>query len=209
MFDNGYIRADGTLELTVEKTLAGDRNDPAGFEFGLYNDGENTPFETVISDEDGVVSFDAITYTEPGTHKYYVKEILPVVNGAQVTEKDGITYDTTVYEVVVKAEDNDEGELVVTYTVDGVDVDEENYVFEFRNEYKAPETTQPTPETTDPTPETTGPAPEATANTPKITPPQTSDISNIQLWVTMLFLSGSGFVITTVYSKKKEESEEA
>ncbi len=216
VFENGYIRADGTLELTVEKTLSGDRTDPEGFEFGLYNDGEESPFDTVISDEDGVVSFGTITYTEPGTHTYYVKEILPVVDGEKVTEKDGVIYDTTVYTVVVTVEDNHEGELVVAYKVDGEDVDEDSYVFVFNNEYKTPETTEPAPETTEPTPETTEPAhgmtepaPDTTVHDPKIVAPQTSDISNIQLWVAMLFLSGSGIVATTVYSKKKEEAEEA
>ena len=128
VFYNEYAAADTYAEFTIRKTITG-KQSPAGFTFGLYRDLNEQPLMTVVSDLDGVVAFDKIPYTmdqlDDGPFTYYIKEI----NDSQT----GITYDDTVYTVVVTLTDDGEGNLVATYTVDDADVDEETYQFTFQN----------------------------------------------------------------------------
>ena len=134
VFYNLYQAADTQVVFTVKKTMEGLRTDPSGFQFGLYRDLNEAPIQTVTSDADGVVSFQPVTYTmdhlQAGSFTYYIKEIVPA--GAA----NGITYDSTVYTVTVNLEDDTNGNLVATYTVDGADVDEATYQFSFVNRYQ-------------------------------------------------------------------------
>jgi len=125
-FENIYVLdGDARLTLTGTKTLTGYRTQvQAGeFSFGLY-DSEGELIEQVSNAADGSFRFKALEYTEADagkTYTYTVKEILPVVDGKEVTEQDGRTYDTTVYTVLVTVSDNDHGGIIVTHTVNGVD----------------------------------------------------------------------------------------
>lgn len=62
-------------------------------------------------------------------------------------------------------------------------------VLEGRNAYTTNEVSNPTNNPGDPT------------------NPQTGDNTNLQLWIALLFVSGGGVVATSVYGKKKEETE--
>lgn len=134
VFYNVYQAADTEVVFTVKKTMEGLRTDPSGFLFGLYKDLNEDPIQTVTSDEDGVVSFQPVSYTmehlQAGSFTYYIKEIAP--SGAT----NGITYDDKVYTVVVELEDDTNGNLVASYTVDGAEVDETAYQFAFVNRYQ-------------------------------------------------------------------------
>ena len=131
VFYNEYSAEDGVLGLTVQKTVSGGWQDLSGFRFGLYEDLNGAPIQTVTTDADGIVSFQELVFThqqvQTGTFTYYIKEI----NDGQ----KGFAYDPKVYTVVVQLTDNADGTLLVTYTVDGEEVDESAYRFAFHNVY--------------------------------------------------------------------------
>lgn len=83
-------------------------------------DKDNNVVSKGKNDKDGNIYFAVINYTEAGTYTYKVKEV--------VGELGGITYDTTVFEVIVTVVDNGNGQLVATvnYPEDGI---------EFSNKY--------------------------------------------------------------------------
>ncbi len=193
-FYNQYVLEDGKVQFTVEKKMTGDSTDPSGFLFELREKGEDTPIETVESPENGLISFGAITFTQPGTYFYTISE--------KNTGKTGVTYDEKVYEIEVTVSDNDEGKLVVSYKVNGKDVDEMNYRFVFRNQF-----TKPTPPTTTTTPTvTTKPQdPPASSEAPAI--PQTGDGSLVTLWFALLFISGGGMIISTTRRRKENQAQ--
>ncbi len=125
-FNNIYtITGNKDVTISGRKTLEGRELIAGEFEFGLYEGGELV--SSVKNLTNGNFSFPTITYTpaDIGTHTYTVKEIVP-------TEKlGGVTYDDAEFTVVVKVEDNGEGGMTVTKTVDG-DV---NGTIEFENTY--------------------------------------------------------------------------
>ena len=69
--------------------------------------------------EASAITFAPIKYTEPGEHDYVIAE----VNGG--TEKDGVTYDATVFNAHVSVTDNLDGTMstAVTYSVGDVPCD--------------------------------------------------------------------------------------
>jgi len=139
-FHNGYNLNNGEVTFLVTKTMdpTGDRTDPKGFTFELYeNDLSGQPIDTATSDSTGAASFDKLTFTKDdltngtATRTYYIKEQVPSQNPYK-----GVTYDTTVYEVVVTLTDNEEGQITVSYTVNSTDVNEDTYRFAFENKYE-------------------------------------------------------------------------
>ena len=140
-FHNGYRMEDNQLVLSVIKTMTGDATTGRDFTFGLYTDVNAAPIDTVTVS--GVTkaaaaeaSFAPITYKQAdvatGTFTYYLKEIIP----AGGNPANGITYDETVYTVVVTLTDDEEGNIGISYTVDGNDVDEAVHKFAFENKYE-------------------------------------------------------------------------
>ncbi len=100
------------------------------------------------------------------------------VNGSE----NGITYDNTVYTVKVDVTDNLDGTFKVEYTyIKGTETVEG---VTFTNVY-----TTPPPE-------------------PDFESPQTGDNSNLWMWFALLFVSSTGLLGTTLYSKKRKESSE-
>ena len=98
------------------------------------------------------------------------------VNGSE----NGITYDNTVYTVKVDVTDNLDGTFKVEYTyIKGAETVEG---VTFTNVY-----TTPPPE-------------------PDFETPQTGDNSNLWMWFALLFVSSTGLLGTTLYSKKRRES---
>ncbi len=120
-FTNTYV-IDGEDEITLRgtKALTGGRTTFAAgeFEFGLY-DAEGELIETVKNDADGNFAFTTLKFDEKdvpvsGSKQitYTVKEIV----GSDIR----VTYDSTVYTVVVTVKDNDQGGVEASYTVGGV-----------------------------------------------------------------------------------------
>ncbi len=129
-FTNTYtISGEDSLTFGGNKTLTGDRTAVKAeeFAFGLY-DAEGKLVEKVTNGADGKFTFASLTFGKDdiGTATYVVKEI--------AGEAKGITYDTTVYTVVVTVADNGAGGVEATYTVNGKAA--EAYSFDFVNTYK-------------------------------------------------------------------------
>ena len=105
--------------LEGTKNLTGKDLTEGMLEFKVV-DKDNNVVSKGKNDKDGNIYFAVINYTEAGTYTYKVKEV--------VGELGGITFDTTVFEVIVTVVDNGNGQLVATvnYPEDGI---------EFSNKY--------------------------------------------------------------------------
>ena len=115
-FVNDYTLVDGDNELTLSgtKALVG-RDLAAGeFSFGLYDDSGKL-LETVTNDAAGKFTFSKLTYqvkeNESATYTYTVKEIAGT--------DPSVTYDKTVYTVIVNVADDNKGGTQLNYTVNG------------------------------------------------------------------------------------------
>ena len=118
VFKNAYKALSGSVVLEATKELTGKELNADQFNFELVDSTGNV-LQTQQNEANGTVTFDAIHYTEAGTHEYTIKE----VEGTDPT----ITYDATEYQVTVKVEDKN-GQLVATPTYAGNAV--------FKNTYK-------------------------------------------------------------------------
>ncbi len=120
---------DVVLEGT--KVLEGRDMEKGEFEFVLA-DKDGNIIQTILSEatENGnsfEFAFDTLTFDTEGKYEYTVYE--------KIGEIENVTYDETVYNVVIDVTYNGEGALVAEVTVDG-----EDYVpFEFVNKYTEPE----------------------------------------------------------------------
>jgi len=111
-FNNIYSPADGELNLSGTKDISG-REMTANdiFEFELRESNENfdengTVLQTVRNNGK-TITFNTEKIESEGTKFFIVKE----KNAGQRIE--GVTYDDTVYQIKVTADDNDNGELVL------------------------------------------------------------------------------------------------
>ncbi len=138
-FSNKYAATDGTIDLFARKTLKGQSLIAGQFEFEL-RDTEGEWIETATNDASGNVVFSTLTYhdeVDEGDHYYTIHE----VKGSQ----GGMTYDETVFNVIVTVFDNRDGQLIVTplYSKPSADslgdepVDVEVEVAVFENSYAA------------------------------------------------------------------------
>ena len=109
-----------TQDVKVSKTLTGRAFKAGEFDFELVED--DNVVATAANDAEGNVRFDTITYDEPGTHNYVVRE----VNGGLT----GVTYDSSEHVVTVVVTDDGSGKLSAKATsADGQIV--------FKNAYSA------------------------------------------------------------------------
>ena len=99
-----------TDQVTVTKQLAG--RDMAAGEFAFELLEGNDVVATGTNGADGSVALSPITYTEPGTHSYTLRE----VGGG--THKAGVEYDGSVFAVTTTVTDNGNGTLSVSHKVD-------------------------------------------------------------------------------------------
>lgn len=137
---------------------------PAEFEFVLENtvSGEN---QTVKSDENGKAVFKLLfTITDVG--KTYTYKLFETNDGM-----NGVTYDTTVYDISVFIDIDTNDELITTTTLNGEVV--ENIIVEFENIYN---------------------------NEHPIAPP-TGDNNNITFWLIMMIISGISSIVIIVFNK--------
>jgi len=135
VFENTYILNDQE-EVTVggTKILTGDRTaaEDGEFHFVLL-DSEGNLVEDVTNDANGNFTFTALTFDNTHTtvdgsaqYTYTVHELA----GNAI----GMTYDAAIYTVVITVEDDDEGGITVTYTVNGAP----DGTISFTNIYDAP-----------------------------------------------------------------------
>lgn len=100
------LTGDGGFEITKKLTSDTGRK-LAKNEFSFQLASGNDVVATATNDAKGIVSFDGITFTKPGTYDYVLSE----VNDG----KPGVDYDTTSYNVTATATDNGDGTLTVTW----------------------------------------------------------------------------------------------
>lgn len=99
-----------TDQVTVTKQFTG--RDMAAGEFAFELLEGNNVVATGTNGADGSVALSSITYTEPGTHGYMLRE----VGGG--THKAGVEYDGSVFAVTTTVTDSRNGTLSVAHKVD-------------------------------------------------------------------------------------------
>ena len=111
-FTNTYsvqpVDSSVTDQVTVTKNLTGRDMKAGEFEFQLL-DGTKV-VATGTNGTDGNVTLSSITYTEPGTHSYTLREV--------DTHKAGVEYDGSVFAVTTTVTDNGDGTMSVAHKVD-------------------------------------------------------------------------------------------
>ncbi|MBQ6901016.1 MAG: VWA domain-containing protein [Firmicutes bacterium] len=114
-FVNRYEPDSTAILLTAEKTLTGRTIHDGEFSFRLVEvdgaDQEIAGTEQVVNNGSGTgtdsdkIYFNGIRYDKPGTHTYKISEVIPAEAVSNGNVKDGVTYDTSVYTVIVTVED--------------------------------------------------------------------------------------------------------
>lgn len=119
VFKNSYttepvvVGPSGQVQISGTKTVIdGDANAPyelapGDFSFELVS-GDQV-IATATNDANGNFVFEDITYTVPGDYAYVVREVQQ--------GKDGMSYDGTLYDVLVSVTDNGQGQLVASISV--------------------------------------------------------------------------------------------
>lgn len=117
-FTNTYV-IDGEDEITLRgnKALTGGRTsvNAGEFEFGLY-DANGELIESVKNDADGNFAFTTLKFDETDVPVSGQKQIAYIVKEIKGTDIR-VTYDETVYTVVVTVKDNEQGGVTASYTV--------------------------------------------------------------------------------------------
>jgi pilin isopeptide linkage protein len=105
-FENSYEATPVTdYAISVKKELEGRELKEGEFSFMLY-DAEGNEVLTTLNDADGTVTFDGLTFDEPGEYTFTVKE--------NVDESKGdIEFDTNEYTITIVVKDDGEGALYV------------------------------------------------------------------------------------------------
>ncbi len=197
-FVNTYKPEKVTAELNVGKALVGGRVLKIGeFTFLLYaaDDtfavADTTAPVKATNGENGTVSFaDAVTFDTVGTYYYVLKEDVTV-------DVENVTFDESVYHVVITVEDNGVGNLVATTKITAAGETDMLDEVVFTNVY--------TPELPDEPDEPDEPSDPEEPDEPAMPDnPQTGVGSNLLLMVALMFVSG-GILAATVFGKKKAE----
>lgn len=118
----------GEGALKIKKTLTGRDLRAGEFAFELANVRTGEVL-TAVNDGAGNVSFPEITFTEPGTFAYELREVAGDVGG--------VTYDATVYNVTATVVDDGAGSLDVTWVASKGGQPIEDNAVTFENTYKA------------------------------------------------------------------------
>ena len=135
-FTNTYAASEfGSITFGATKTLEG-RDLVAGeFSFELVGP-DGKVVATATNAADGSVVFaDPVTFTKAGTYTYQVREVLPedADPNTDGIQKDGVTYDETVWTATVTVTDDYQGTLTATVSYgDGANLPS------FVNTYAAP-----------------------------------------------------------------------
>ena len=148
---NTYSVAPTSVTFGAGKVLDGRDIAEGEFSFEL-KDSDGNVLGTAKNAADGSVVFaDAVqTFGKAGTYEYTISEVLPEDDDEKTDgiQKDGVTYDETVYTVDVTVEDNRAGNLTVT----GLTYNGEAALPVFTNTYTEP-AEPPAPKPEEPKPE--------------------------------------------------------
>ncbi len=107
-FNNSFTPTPKEYDINAKyelgKELDGRPLESGEFEFVLINaiNGQ-TVYENIRNDADGLIDIPALTLPEAGTYHYKLSE--------RVGDKRGITYDETVYHIVIGIEQDEDGDL--------------------------------------------------------------------------------------------------
>lgn len=165
VFTNVYKAEATDILITAEKELDGRDLVEGEFSFQLQ-DAEGEEIETVTNGADGSVVFAGISVDEAGEYVYTIVEL--------AGEDDTITYDGTVYTVVVTVTDLLDGTFKVEYQYQAGEAEAEAAVF--TNYYTAPEVT---------------------------TPGQTGSGNDIWLWIMAMMASGATLAVFGARTKRR------
>ncbi len=125
-FNNIYKSLPVTVEIFGKKHLDGRTLNANEFEFTLY-DAAGTPLDTVGNAADGSFKFER-QFDKVGEYRFTVKEAAGTIVG--------VSYDSTVYSVIVTVDDNLKGQLTAEALIlDGNGMPQETVAF--YNTYKA------------------------------------------------------------------------
>lgn len=177
VFKNVYKAGGTSIRLEASKEITGRELADGEFSFELMD--ENGVVLSVGKNaKDGSIFFEEIDYTEAGTYRYTIREILGNV--------EHVTYDNTVYTVVVKVTDEGDGVLKAEL--------EDKTPVVFHNTYEAP--VPPSSSTVPPTSSTPPTSTEPPA-------PPTGDKSSFGLWILTVALSVALVATPVVIGKKR------
>ncbi len=179
-FKNSYAADATKINISGNKMLSGRALKAEEFSFNLYNVKEDAASGSYVKGElvdtakntaDGTFTFDTLEIMSAGTYRFFVTE--------DATAKiDNVTYDETVYMVVVTVTDNLDGTLSAQYAYQTALGNSETLTF--LNVYTPPK------------------APEI---------PKTGDDSNIWMWMALAFVSTLG-MFTLRFFRTEERIEE-
>lgn len=200
---NHYIPPVVSDDILVTKRITGDTpSEPHEFQF-ILQPRNNAPLPTngnrlITILGEGQASFGTITFRQPGTYEYVIRE---VHTGAR-----GYTYDTARYVLTFVVEEEDGKLVIASRTLTRDDVWAAHIVFV--NVYTKDVTIEPEePERpTEPEiPEESVPPtpPVAPPSLPR--PPQTGDPTSILKWLILFIASATGLVINLVRMRRKSK----
>ena len=197
------------LEIGVQKTVVNKGSEkigPEGFEFLLEEVDSRQQFKAQ-SDAEGKATF-ALRYSESDIGKTYTYKLTELNGG-----KAHVQYSAAEYTVTVAIALNESNELVAALTQNGEKVAAVVAAFENVYDHTPDPTPDPDPKPDpDPTPDPDpkpNPDPKPDPNPAPSDSPDTGDETNLGLWFALLFASGGGLLLATLYLKKKEETEQA
>ncbi len=129
-FVNGYSAGAASVTLTAQKYLLNKKLADGEFLFKLSGNGIE---KTATNGANGLVTFETLTFTAPGTYTYTVSEVIPQDPNTDITQSFVYGYDKSVYTATVVVTDNGAGQLLasVTYSKDGSNAQ----AIEFMNSY--------------------------------------------------------------------------
>ena len=130
----GELPSSITDQIKIDKNLTGRDLKEGEFTFELLEDGKVVA--TGSNDASGNVTFNKITYTEPGQHTYTVREVN--------NDLGGVTYDDQAYTVRTTITDNSDGTMNAKHkafaVIDGKELAQVDEIT-FNNKYEAKGTT--------------------------------------------------------------------
>lgn len=183
VFANSYKAAPAYVTLRAEKLLEGRELKAGEFAFELKN-ADGTVLYRIVNAADGTVQFPQMTFESAGTYRYTISE--------QKGSLEGVSYDQSVYNVVITVTDNGSGWLKAA-----VDTEGKNVVF--RNAYEAPEADNDGGSSS-------GGSGSSSPSQVQVSSAQTGDDTNILLPLIGICVSGAvlGICAVVIYNRKKK-----
>jgi pilin isopeptide linkage protein len=200
-----------TISLEVENQITGDApGETVPFTFVLEPKEDSEPVSeslTTTIHGEGTAAFENITFTNPGVYEYTIYE--------RDDAQEGYTYDASVYHVEVDVEADAQGKLETTITSHKNSERMKARSFEFINEYNdaiAIEETETTPDTNPPAinPNDAGSSSTSSqdaslTSTTKNSSPRTGDRMDLNLWMSLVCISGIILVCTITFRLRNKK----